>query len=138
MEGVRLVDGSGLSSDNRVTCAALLAVLQRAGDGALPDGLPVAARTGTLIDEFTESPMEGRLIAKTGTLGNPPADIDPPAVKALAGYLDATNGSTIEFVIIQTGPDITSDGKYQALWLALGDRLDSYPDGPGTDGLGPR
>jgi D-alanyl-D-alanine carboxypeptidase/D-alanyl-D-alanine-endopeptidase (penicillin-binding protein 4) len=138
MEGVRLVDGSGLSIDNRLTCAALLAVLQRAGDGALRAGLPVAARTGTLSEEFTESSMEGRLVAKTGTLSNPPADSDPPAVKALAGYLDATDGSTIEFVIIQTGPDITNDGKYQALWLALGDRLDTYPDGPGTDGLGPR
>ena len=138
MEGVRLVDGSGLSSDNRLTCAALLAVLQHAGDGALPAGLPVAARTGTLIEEFTDSPVEGRLIAKTGTLSNPPIDSDPPAVKALAGYLDAENGSTIEFVIIQTGPDITDEGKYQVLWLALGDRLDTYPDGPGTDGLGPR
>ena len=29
MDGVRLVDASGLSSDNRLTCAALLAVLQR-------------------------------------------------------------------------------------------------------------
>ena len=138
MEGVRLVDGSGLSTDNRLTCAALLAVLQRSGGGALRAALPVAGRTGTLDDEFTESPMEGRLIAKTGTLDNLPADSDPPAVKGLAGYLDATNGSTVEFVIIQTGPDITSEGKYQALWLALGDRLDSYPDGPGTNGLGPR
>ena len=138
MEGVRLVDGSGLSSDNRLTCTALLAVLHRAGDGALPAGLPVAARTGTLIEEFTDSPVEGRLIAKTGTLSNPPIDSDPPAVKALAGYLDAANGSSIEFVIIQTGPDITEEGKYQVLWLALGDRLNTYPDGPGTDGLGPR
>ncbi len=37
MEGVRLVDASGLSTDNRMTCAALLAVLQRV------QGSPVAA-----------------------------------------------------------------------------------------------
>jgi len=137
MEGVRLVDGSGLSPDNRLTCATLLAVLQRSPGAALQEGLPVAARTGTLIDEFVDSAMQGRLVAKTGTLGNPPVESDPPAVKALAGYLDATNDHTIEFVIIQVGPDITSDGKYQPLWVALGDRLDTYPDGPGSDGLGP-
>jgi len=138
MDGVQLADGSGLSLENRVTCATLLAVLQQAGGGSIPGSLPVAARSGTLVGEFTESTMQGRLVAKTGTLGNPPVDSDPPAVKALAGYLDTANGHTIEFVIIQTGPDITSDGKYQALWLALGDRLDTYPSGPGPDGLGPR
>jgi len=137
MEGVRLVDGSGLSPDNRLTCATLLAVLQQSAGGALQAGLPVAARTGTLADEFADSAMQGRLVAKTGTLGNPPVDADPPAVKALAGYLVTANAHSIEFVIIQTGPDITSDGKYQPLWVALGDRLDTYPDGPGTDGLGP-
>lgn len=138
MDGVQLADGSGLSLENRVTCAALLAVLQHARVGSIPGALPVAARSGTLAGEFNESALQGRLVAKTGTLSNPPVDSDPPAVKALAGYLDTANGHVIEFVIIQTGPDITSDGKYQALWLALGDRLDTYPSGPGPDGLGPR
>ena len=34
MEGVRLVDASGLSADNRLTCAAVLAVLDRAAGDA--------------------------------------------------------------------------------------------------------
>lgn len=138
MDGVRLVDGSGLSADNRITCAALLAVLDRASGSAVRDGLPVAGRTGTLAEEFLGSPMEGRLVAKTGTLDNPPADAPPPAVKALAGYLDASDGRTLGFALVQTGPDITEDEKYRALWLALGDRLDTYPAGADPAVVSPR
>ena len=138
MEGVRLVDGSGLSPDNRVTCAALLAVLDRSSSTTLRDGLPVAGRTGTLAEEFLGSPMEGRMVAKTGTLGNPPADAPPPAVKALAGYLDGSDGRTLGFALVQTGPDITEDERYRALWLALGDRLATYPAGAQPDAVGPR
>ena len=97
MDGVRLVDASGLSSDNRITCAALLAVLRRVEGGPIADALPVAGRTGTLTDQFVGTSMEGRLMAKTGTLGNPPVELDPPAVKGLAGLLETTEGSTIEF-----------------------------------------
>jgi serine-type D-Ala-D-Ala carboxypeptidase/endopeptidase (penicillin-binding protein 4) len=138
MDGVRLVDGSGLSADNRTTCAALLAVLQRAGDGPLPAGLPVAGRSGTLADEFVDSPMAGRMIAKTGTLGNPPVDLDPPAVKALAGYVPTESGSTIEFVLVQMSPDIAFEGRYQPLWLALGERLATYTGGTEAVFVGPR
>jgi len=138
MDGVRLVDGSGLSASNRVTCAALLAVLDRASATALREGLPVAGRTGTLAEEFLGSPMEGRMVAKTGTLGNPPADEQPPAVKALAGYLDASDGRTLGFALVQTGPDITEEERYRALWLALGDRLATYPAGADMEAVGPR
>jgi serine-type D-Ala-D-Ala carboxypeptidase/endopeptidase (penicillin-binding protein 4) len=138
MEGVRLVDASGLSSDNRVTCAALLAVLQRVEGGPVATGLPVAGRSGTLGDQFLDTAMEGRLTAKTGTLGNPPVDLDPPAVKALAGYFTTTTGSTIEYVMILNGPDIADPDKYTPFWLAFGDRLAAYPNGPGPASVGPR
>ena len=138
MDGVRLVDASGLSSDNRVTCAGLLAVLQRVEGGPIADGLPVAGRTGTLADQFVDTAMDGRLTAKTGTLGNPPVDLDPPAVKALAGYLVTTEGSTIEYVMILNGPDIANPDKYAPYWLAFGDRLAAYPSGPDPSSVGPR
>ncbi|MBV1892927.1 MAG: D-alanyl-D-alanine carboxypeptidase/D-alanyl-D-alanine-endopeptidase [Ilumatobacteraceae bacterium] len=137
MDGVRLVDGSGLSPDNRITCAALIGVLNHDIGGVLSTGLPLAGRTGTLADEFTESVMAGRLVAKTGTLSNPPAESDPPAVKALAGYLP-TDVGVLQFAIVQSGPDVTSDRKYETLWLALTDRLDTYPAGPEFDLLGPQ
>jgi len=138
IDGVRMADGSGLSPDNRVTCDAMLAVLQRTSGGPVADALPVAAVSGTLADEFTESPMSGRLRAKTGTLGNPPFDQDPPAVKALAGYVSTPVDETIEFVLILNGPDITVDRKFAPLWTGFGDILDTYPSGPSAGDLGPR
>jgi serine-type D-Ala-D-Ala carboxypeptidase/endopeptidase (penicillin-binding protein 4) len=130
MSGVRLVDASGLSSDNRLTCAALLAVLQRVAGGPVAAGLPIAGRSGTLAEEFVGSAMDGRLIAKTGTLGNPPDDLDPPAAKGLAGYVGTSAGSTIEFVLLLNGPTIDERDSYEPYWGALGERLAAYPEGP--------
>ena len=130
MDGVRLADASGLSSDNRLTCAALLAVLQRVAGGPVAAGLPVAGRSGTLAEEFLGTAMDGRLIAKTGTLGNPPDDLDPPAAKGLAGYVGTSAGSTIEFVLVLNGPTIDEQDIYTPYWGALGDRLAAYPEGP--------
>lgn len=137
MDGVRLVDASGLSNENRLTCAALLAVLQRVEDGPVAGGLAVAGGSGTLAGEFVGTPMEGRLVAKTGTLGNPPVDLDPPAVKGLAGYLTAEDGSTIEFVLVLNAPAIDDPDSYDDYWSALGDRLAAHPQGPDPASVGP-
>ena len=137
MDGVRILDGSGLSPGNRLSCAAVLDVLQKQSDGALRPALPVAGETGTLTEEFTESPMSGRLAAKTGSLDNPPADADPPAVKSLAGYVDTGTDATIEFVMILNTPDITTDRNFAPLWLELGLRFDTYPEGPSVVDLSP-
>jgi D-alanyl-D-alanine carboxypeptidase/D-alanyl-D-alanine-endopeptidase (penicillin-binding protein 4) len=138
MQGVRLSDGSGLSSDNQLTCAALLAVLQRTAGGPVAAGLPVAGRNGTLAGEFLATPVEGRLVAKTGTLGNPPADLDPPAVKALAGLFGTTRGDTIEFALLLNGPDIDEPDNYADYWVALADRLAAYPQGPDPGAIAPQ
>lgn len=141
MEGVTPRDGSGLSSANRLTCAALLRIVQLAQGGPIDAALPVAGRSGTLAFEFADSPMVGRLRAKTGTLGNEPFEADPPAVKALAGYVDPPDdsvASAIEFVVIVNGPSVSQPNEYQPLWQALGDRFATYPTGPEPDSLGPR
>jgi D-alanyl-D-alanine carboxypeptidase/D-alanyl-D-alanine-endopeptidase (penicillin-binding protein 4) len=138
MEGTKLVDASGLSSANRLTCAAVLGVLDQMADTPLRAALPVAASTGTLQAEFVGSPLAGRLAAKTGTLDNPPDDLDPPAVKALAGYVDADDGSTISFVLILNAADVTEPDVYGSYWGALVDRLAAYPTGPGPDAVAPR
>ena len=138
MDGVRPVDGSGLSLDNRVTCAAILAVLQRSVGSPLQAGLPIAGQTGTLAAEFVDTSVAGRLVAKTGSLGNEPVISDPPSVKALSGYLPAPNGDVIEFTMILNSPDIALDGRYQPLWLALAERLETYPAGPDLADLSPR
>ena len=93
MVGVVAADGSGLSNDNRVTCQLLVALLSdHTPTDALGAGLPVAGVSGTMADIFTDSPLAGKLAAKTGTLGNAPYNADPPAVKSLSGYVPVEGG----------------------------------------------
>ena len=136
--GIVLSDGSGLSLDNRLTCSALLAVLQRSGpDDTIGAALPVAGESGTLADVFTDHPVAGRLLGKTGTLNNPPFNADPPAVKALAGYLPVDGGGAVEYVLILNGPTISDQSEYRPIWNDLADTLDTYPSGPAPAELGP-
>ena len=115
-----------------------MAVLDHLETSPAVDGLPVAGRSGTLIDDFLGSPVEGSLVAKTGTLSNPPADADPPEVKALAGYFEAPNGETLQFALVLNGPGyVTADG-YVPFWSALADRLAVHPTTPDPTLLGPR
>ncbi len=138
MDNTVLADGSGLSANNRLTCDTLVGVLHHLADTPTIAGLPVAGRTGTLIDEFLGGPVEGRLVAKTGTLTNPPADADPPEVKALAGYLDAPNGDVLEFALVLNGQGYVSLDGYLGFWSALAERLAQYPTAPDVATLGPR
>jgi D-alanyl-D-alanine carboxypeptidase/D-alanyl-D-alanine-endopeptidase (penicillin-binding protein 4) len=134
----RFIDGSGLSADNRLTCRLLLRVLQRGRSLGLPALLPTAGESGALAGEFGGTPMIGRMHAKTGTLGNPPFDADPPAVKGLAGYVDTAPGAVIEFAMVLNTPDVTEDRKFEAMWLSFAERLSSYPAGPGLGDIRPR
>jgi len=136
---VVLADGSGLSLDNRVTCAALAAVVERYDSGsAIGRALPVAGQTGTLSDVFVDHPVAGRLLGKTGTLNNPPFNTDPPAVKALSGYLPVDGGGEVEYVLILNGPTISDQSEYRPIWNQLADTLATYPAGPTPADLGPR
>ncbi len=138
MENAVLADGSGLSANNRLTCDTLIGVLDHLAGSPAVEGLAVAGRSGTLIDEFLGTAVEGQLVAKTGTLTNPPADADPPEVKALAGYLPAANGDRLDFALVLNGPGfVTTDG-YVGYWSALAERLAAHPTGPDTNLLGPR
>ena len=83
MVGVRIVDGSGLSSKDRLTVAALVGILQSAwADPALRKpfqaALAVAGRTGTLRNRLLTVSTKGRVLAKTGTTDD---------ASALAGYV---------------------------------------------------
>ena len=132
-------DGSGLSPDNRVTCTALLSVLQRSEpDGAIGAGLPIAGQTGTLSEIFVDHPIAGRLLGKTGTLSNPPFNEDPPGVKALAGYVAVEGGSAIEYALVLNGPTISDQSEYRPVWNGLADVLAAYPEGPTPAELGLR
>ena len=134
-----LSDGSGLSLDNRLTCAAILAVLQRHDpSSALGVALPIAGETGTLRDIFTDQSVAGRLTGKTGTLNNPPFNADPPAVKALSGYLPVEGGTAVEYTLVLNGPTISDQSEYRPIRKGLAEALDTYPSGAAPAQLGPR
>jgi D-alanyl-D-alanine carboxypeptidase/D-alanyl-D-alanine-endopeptidase (penicillin-binding protein 4) len=138
--GLVLGDGSGLSLDNRISCTTMLGVLQHATfDSSTGAGLAVAGMApGTLQDVFIDTPVEGRLRGKTGTLNNPPFNEDPPAVKALSGYLPVDGGGAIEYVLILNGPTISDQSEYRAVWAELVNVLNSFPAVASPATLGPR
>jgi len=102
-DAVRLVDGSGLSRENRLEPAALTRLLARAASGEAPglatvlSGLPVAGFDGTLALRYRSGPpasAAGEVRAKTGTLNG---------VSALAGLVRTDDGRLLAF-------DLTADG----------------------------
>jgi serine-type D-Ala-D-Ala carboxypeptidase/endopeptidase (penicillin-binding protein 4) len=128
LDGINLVDGSGLDRGDRLTCSALQAVLRHVGSsGPIADGLPIAGQTGTLSDQFAGNPAVGRLRAKTGTLRD---------ARALSGFVDSPDGSRhISFSYIQNGPN--ADAAAAPIWDALGRALTAYPTAPPVDQLAP-
>ena len=135
--GVIMVDGSGLSDANRVTCAAILGVLEHgSATDAVGQGMPVAGATGgTLADVFTDTPLAGKLHGKTGSL-NPNCNPGQLGAKSLGGYVPQAGGGAIEFVLLQNGDCIAKN--YRPLWDQLGRALAPYPSGPTADILAPR
>ncbi len=107
-QGVEVHDGSGLSTRNRVTPAALGRLLAAASSPAHPDlnslisGLPVAGFTGTLHGRYGKSesaPGAGLVRAKTGTLNG---------VNTLAGIAYTAGGRLVTFAFMAdevTDPD---------------------------------
>lgn len=138
-DAIVLADGSGLSLDNRLTCNALLVLLQMSDiNGLIGSALPIAGQTGTLAEIFTDHSVTGLLRGKTGTLNNPPFNVDPPAVKALAGYVEVDGGGAVEYVLILNGPTISDQSEYRPLWNSLAEVLATYPAGPTLAELSPR
>ncbi|PPF54473.1 D-alanyl-D-alanine carboxypeptidase [Clavibacter michiganensis] len=99
VEGVVLVDGSGLAEANRVPAELLtrlmVHVAEHEGDLAIVDaGLAVAGRTGTLAEggRFTgeADAAAGRIRGKTGTLAR---------MHGLTGIADAADGTRVAFTI---------------------------------------
>jgi D-alanyl-D-alanine carboxypeptidase/D-alanyl-D-alanine-endopeptidase (penicillin-binding protein 4) len=96
-------DGSGLDPGDRVTCDFLMALLMRAGVGStLWASLAVAGKTGTIANRFTQAPVAGRLLAKTGTLDS---------AAALSGVYPTPSGHTIVFSLVMNGPAAQNGAK---------------------------
>ena len=141
MDGITLVDGSGLSDENRLTCAALLAVVQHGSvDDPVGQGLPIGGQQGgTLYDAFQEGqPLSGVIRAKTGTLDNTDGIANKLGTKALSGYIPQAGGGAIEFSFLLNGETITNKSEYRPLWELFATIMAAYPTGPGVDTLSPR
>ena len=102
ISGVHLVDGSGLSPDDRVTPAALTSLVAVASEAAHPrlrsaiTGMPVAGFSGTLapgqsVFGHFRAPALGMVQAKTGNLDT---------VAALAGLAYDQQGQVLAFAFM--------------------------------------
>ncbi len=132
-DGLTLVDGSGLSTEDEMTCTTMLGVLEHGTvDDAVGAGMPVGgAAGGTLSDAFLDAPLAGLIRAKTGTLNHGGA-------KALAGYVPLDGGGSIQFALILNGTTISNKTEYRPIWDDLASALGAYPAGPTVAALLPR
>jgi D-alanyl-D-alanine carboxypeptidase/D-alanyl-D-alanine-endopeptidase (penicillin-binding protein 4) len=127
VEGLTLVDGSGLDRGNRVSCRTLLSALAlgvRPQLRAVWDGLAVAGQSGTLEDELRGSPLTGKLRGKTGSL---------QGVTGLAALID--HGRAVSFAFLANGNFEESGGI--AIRARIADIVGRFPDAPAPDQLVP-
>lgn len=102
MSGVNIVDGSGLSRQNRVTANFMAHVLaSRASDPYYASFFPLAGQEGTLKNFLVNTPLEGYIAMKTGSM---------KGIQCYAGYkLDDDYVPTHAVVIIMN--ELTDRGK---------------------------
>ncbi|HEX4849009.1 MAG TPA: D-alanyl-D-alanine carboxypeptidase/D-alanyl-D-alanine-endopeptidase [Novosphingobium sp.] len=90
--GYDFSDGSGMSTYNRVSPRAMIALLKwidsQPWGPAWHASLPIAGKDGTLRRRFIGTPLEGNLAAKTGTLN---------ATNALSGTFRTASGKRFTF-----------------------------------------
>jgi len=95
----RILDGSGLSREDRSSPAEVLVLLRsvwRTPVGhVLSESLPVVGVNGTVRNIGVHTAAQGHCIAKTGTLNN---------VTNLAGYCRTGHGHMIAFAFLLDGP----------------------------------
>ena len=127
-EGLIINDGSGLDVENRLTCSLLTEVLDAAGiDSVIGQGMAISGERGTLRKRMVGTEVEGKVMAKTGTLTRP-----LPAL-ALAGWVNTRSGDLVTFAFIQNGN--AADVRLQD---ALAEAIYEYPQAPTIAALGPK
>ncbi len=103
-------DGCGMSMDDRVAPRALTKLLTYASrqswGAAWRETLPVAGVDGTLSGRFKNSPVKGRVSAKTGTLNES---------NALSGYVTTVSGKVLAFSVMVNGHRPGSNAETQAV-----------------------
>lgn len=98
-----LTDGSGLSAGNLVTPRAFVQLLsymyRHPKRASFIAGLPRAQQSGSLLRRFAGTPLQGRVLAKTGSIAR---------VNTLSGYIEKANGQVITFSIQANAHDVSN------------------------------
>ena len=130
LDALNFVDGSGLDRDNRLTCNALSALLNRdAGFGPIGLGLAIAGQTGTLRDVLVDTLGAGKLRGKTGTL---------TGAKALSGFVPYSQDQASTFTLILNSPNASNQTTYRPLWNELSNVLGGFSSSPTAEDLVPK
>jgi D-alanyl-D-alanine carboxypeptidase/D-alanyl-D-alanine-endopeptidase (penicillin-binding protein 4) len=109
---IKLEDGSGLATRNFFSAEFMTSFLRhQRGKLRWRQSIPLAGRSGSMRGYLKGTAAEGRLRAKSGSLG---------AVRAYAGYVDRADGQQLAFAIMANNFTIESKdlrGKMHALML---------------------
>jgi D-alanyl-D-alanine carboxypeptidase/D-alanyl-D-alanine-endopeptidase (penicillin-binding protein 4) len=116
--GLRVLDGSGLAPENRISAATLVAAIEATslspGWEAFWESLPEAGDR-TLNRRMRSTPAAGNLRAKTGTINR---------VSALSGMVRSADGERLAFSII--GNQLPSEQGAKRLEDRVGEALARY------------
>src|SRR6266851_741308 len=115
-------DGSGLSRQNLVTPHTVVQLLRYADSqpwgASFRDTLPLAGTDGSLYDRFKALDVQGRVRAKTGSLGG---------VKALSGYATTNRGDAVAFSILSNNFNLPDKRINETIDSLVGAILDDGP-----------
>ncbi len=128
IKGLVMVDGSGLAREDRATCALLVATLKLANTpkfATVRDSLAIAGERGTLASRLRGTALQGKLVAKTGSLSG---------VSGLAGYVDVKRPLTFSLLVNGNFGESTGVADREEMAAAIG----RYPDVPAPDALVPQ
>ena len=118
-QAIELYDGSGLSPLNRASPRSIVHLLAFMADTPMWESfwqtLPEAGAGPGGLRRMYQTPAQGNLRAKTGTIDN---------VSALAGYVRAANGERLAFSIIAN--NVSSTWRAKRVEDAIGARLAAF------------
>ena len=111
LSSTRMVDGSGLSDEDRVPARLLATVLARAWDDfeigpEIVASLPIGGADGTLDERFGGEGSRRRVRAKTGRIAS---------ALTLAGYAANHDGRAFAFAVLANRPRGTIDAVHRAI-----------------------
>ncbi len=128
-EGLKILDGSGLSEQNLMTCDFLNDLLLAAGPNSdFVRSLSIGGERGSLAGRHVDTSVDGNLFAKTGTLNS---------ATALSGVLESPLDPDVDlsFSYISNAELIARE--LPGLQEPFIEQLATYPDAPSIDDLDP-